>query len=137
MNDYDPIEYIREKLNKEELLCQLAEECAELGKAALKLRRVIDGTNPTPVKRSEAYRNLFEEIADVSLCLEILGLNTPQAMYDCQKTMNMKVNRWARRLEEVECPVCGETVKPNSKDCPNCRVSRPDPDEFLAELEED
>ena len=45
----DAIEYVRKTLSKEEQLAQLAEECAELGKAALKLRRVYDGRNPTPV----------------------------------------------------------------------------------------
>ena len=34
----DAIEYVRANLSKEEQLAQLAEECAELGKAALKLR---------------------------------------------------------------------------------------------------
>ena len=133
----DPVEFIREKLSQEELLCQLAEECAELGKAALKLRRVYDGNNPTPVKRGEAYKDLLEEIADVSLCMEVLNLNTPLVMVEVQKTMNMKVHRWAMRLEEVECPVCGETVKAAAKECHNCRVARPDPDDFIGEYEEE
>lgn len=98
------IDLIRAKLSQEELLCQLAEEAAELGKAALKLRRVYDGTNPTPVKREEAYNNLLEEIADVALCLEVLDLNTPHLLFEIQKTINMKKKRWAMRLEEAECP---------------------------------
>ena len=138
----DPVDFIREKLPKEELLAQLAEECAELGKAALKLRRVYDGKNPTPVKRSEAYKNLVEEISDVTLCMEVLNLNTPAIMFDVQRTMNMKLKRWAMRLEEVEnvsytCPVCGKESSLKVKACPNCLVSRFDPDEFLAELEEE
>lgn len=36
-------------LPEEELLAQLAEECSEAAKAALKLRRARDGVNPTPV----------------------------------------------------------------------------------------
>lgn len=138
IKDYgDPIDFIREKLPKEELLAQLAEECAELVKAALKLRRVYDGKNPTPVKQHEAYKNLVEEIADVSLCLEVLNMNTPNIMYEVSHTMRMKMNRWCRRLEETECPVCGETVETNSNECHNCRVSRSEPDDFLAELEEE
>lgn len=35
-------------LPEEELLAQLAEECSEAAKAALKLRRARDGVNPTP-----------------------------------------------------------------------------------------
>lgn len=36
-------------LPEDELLTQLAEECSEAAKAALKLRRVRNGANPTPV----------------------------------------------------------------------------------------
>lgn len=35
-------------LSKTEILAQLAEEASELAQAALKLRRAMDGTNPTP-----------------------------------------------------------------------------------------
>lgn len=96
----DAIAYVRENLPQEELLCQLAEECAELSKAALKLRRVYDGTNPTPVKRSEAFNNLVEEIADVTLCLEVLGLNTGEVLYNCGKIWEEKSARWKKRLQE-------------------------------------
>ena len=99
------VDLIRENLSQEELLCQLAEECAELGKAALKLRRVYDGKNPTPVGRGEAYNNLLEEIADVALCLEVLDLNTPHVLFEVQKIINMKKKRWALRLKEAESPV--------------------------------
>lgn len=37
----------------EEQLLQLAEECAELSQAALKLRRAMTGTNPTPRSAKE------------------------------------------------------------------------------------
>jgi len=43
------LEKIRKMLTEDELLCQLAEEAAELSQAALKLRRVLTGVNPTPV----------------------------------------------------------------------------------------
>ena len=66
------IEYIQEKLTTEELLCQLAEEATELAHAALKLRRVYDGSNPTPTTDAEAIGNLHEEIADVKLLLKLL-----------------------------------------------------------------
>lgn len=38
-------------LPKTEILAQVAEEASELAQAALKLRRALDGTNPTPKKR--------------------------------------------------------------------------------------
>lgn len=91
------IDYIREQLSQEELLCQLAEEAAELSKAALKLRRVYDGTNPTPVKRSEAFDNLKEEIADVWLVLMVLKLDDLN-IAEYNHIMHTKLNRWAGRL---------------------------------------
>lgn len=50
---------IRE-IGKCEILCQLAEEASELCKAALKLRRTIDGSSPTPVTMEEAEKKLEE-----------------------------------------------------------------------------
>ena len=52
-------------------LAQLAEEAAELAQAALKLRRALDGTNPTPLRESEARAALAEERTDVSLAFVI------------------------------------------------------------------
>ena len=89
-----------EYLPQEEQLAQLAEECTELGKAALKLRRVLDGRNPTPVTRTEAFHNLVEEIADVTLCLEVLGMNTAEVLYNCGKLWEEKSARWKKRLQE-------------------------------------
>ena len=123
------IALIRERLPKEELLCQLAEECAELGKAALKLRRAYDGKNPTPVSKSDAYNNLIEEIADVAICLEVLDLNSPHVLFEVQKVFNRKMTRWAVRLEEMTCPVCGESVNPNDGECYNGRVWQSEPDD--------
>ena len=40
---------IRDYLSDAEIVAQLAEEASELTQAALKLRRVLDGTNPTLV----------------------------------------------------------------------------------------
>lgn len=131
----DPMEFIRERLPQEELLAQLAEECAELGKAALKLRRVYDGTNPTPVKRSEAYDNLLEEVADVTLCLDVLGITC--SMPEVQRTANEKLSRWCQRLRVVKCPVCGRYIGAHEKECPNCRVTQFDPDDFMGEYEDE
>lgn len=39
---------ISEILPKTEILTQLVEEASELAQVALKLRRALDGTNPTP-----------------------------------------------------------------------------------------
>ena len=58
------LEYIAANLSDEDILCQIAEEAAELAKAALKLRRAITQTNPTPVTVDEAVENIIEEYAD-------------------------------------------------------------------------
>ena len=56
----ESLEYIRKSLPREVLLLQLAEECSELAQAAMKYVRVLDGRNPTPIKRPEAFNNLIE-----------------------------------------------------------------------------
>lgn len=97
----DPIEVIREKLPVGELLCQLAEEANEMGKAALKLRRAITGINPTPVTVQEAYDNLLEEIGDVNNSLEALGYDGSLDRVRASLAANEKLHRWADRLEEA------------------------------------
>lgn len=94
------IDLIREKMSQEELLAQLAEEAAELGHAALKLRRVYGGVNPTPVKRSEAFAALKEEIADVLLLVEVLGLNRHR--FEFERIGQAKLERWVQRLQAAE-----------------------------------
>lgn len=54
---------IFDALPEEEILAQMAEECVEASKAALKLRRVRSGVNPTPVSEKDAFENLVEELA--------------------------------------------------------------------------
>lgn len=90
------IEFIRDHLSDEELLAQLAEEAGELAHAALKLRRVYDGKNPTPTGLNEACANLHEEIADVMNCLRVLGYSIEPGTY--QHAMDEKLDRWAGRL---------------------------------------
>lgn len=92
------ISVIRSLLGEEELLCQLAEECDELGKAALKLRRVLNGKNYTPVTEDQARENLIEEMADVELCLEVLGLNTASYAQIVGNIWDEKLHRWTSRL---------------------------------------
>jgi NTP pyrophosphatase (non-canonical NTP hydrolase) len=90
------VNFIRDQLPDEELLCQLAEEASELAQAALKMRRVLDGRNPTPTKMSDAWANLQEEIADVLNCLQVLDISTNDLEY--QETIRQKQERWAHRL---------------------------------------
>lgn len=89
---------IANKLGKEEILCQLSEECAELIQACLKYRRATKGL--TPKTEDETRIDLFEELGDVLLNIE-------QIMYlfekegDVRKVVesnqSYKSNRWWRR----------------------------------------
>lgn len=98
----DRVLMIQERLEQGECLNQLAEECMELGHAALKLRRVYEGSNPTPVSRADAYDAVLEEIADDSVALEVLGYNRPIPLLEIQKKMNEKLDRWVERLEGLD-----------------------------------
>ena len=80
-----------------ELLAGLAEECAELAQAALKLRRKFDGTNPTPISEDDAIDHFEEEVADVELYLEQIDYSR-QHVTDIK---TIKMNRWNERLKEA------------------------------------
>lgn len=94
-------EIIKEAMTQDELLCQLAEEAAELAQAALKLRRAYSGTNPTPVSAQDAYEGLLEEFADVSNCIVVLGFDRGIDRLHVARIASQKMDRWAARLEEV------------------------------------
>ena len=89
---------ISDLLDDKELLCQLAEEAAELSQAALKLRRAIDGKNPTPKTFRECKSELNEEIADVRLCLEELTLFSDADFIIQDEIVEYKRRRWLSRL---------------------------------------
>ena len=88
---------IKQHLPQDELLAQLAEECAELSQAALKLRRALTGVNPTPVAAYEARRNLVEEAADVYNVLGLLLDAEDNA--EIYSIIRRKKERWLKRLE--------------------------------------
>lgn len=92
------LDVVRAKLTDQELLAQLAEEAAELAQAALKMRRVMDGANPTPVTFQEAHDNILEEICDVETCVAALLYNTPTAVKVRADLRAKKLERWAGRL---------------------------------------
>ena len=104
MNLFTIAETIRAKVPREEMLAGLAEEAAELAQAALKYRRALDGTNPTPVTVREAEEALCDEIADVSLYLAVLNMLVDATFASKLPAQRMveKITRWAKRLQEVE-----------------------------------
>lgn len=61
---------IIEEIGEAAMLEQLAEECTELAKAALKMARIIRKENPTPVTEKEAIANIREEYTDVVQCAD-------------------------------------------------------------------
>lgn len=65
---------ISDYISTSDLLCQLAEECSELAQAALKLKRAMEGTNPTQKGIPECWDDLDEEIADTFLVIQQMGL---------------------------------------------------------------
>ena len=96
------LDIVRAKLSDPELLAQLAEEAAELAQAAIKMRRVMDGENPTPVTFQEAHNNILEEICDVETCVAALLYNTPTAVKVRADLRAKKLERWAGRLLGTE-----------------------------------
>ena len=92
-----PDEKIKQHIPQDERLAQLAEECAELSQAALKLRRALTGINPTPVTVEEARKNLVEETADV---YNVMGLLLDAAdNAEIYSIIRRKKERWVKRLE--------------------------------------
>ena len=82
----------------EEHLAGLAEEAAELAQAALKLRRVYDGANPTPTEPEVAEENLYEEVADVLLYIKLLQMNNTYI----DQLMSKKYERWCKRMGDAK-----------------------------------
>mgnify|MGYP004459083409 CR=1 FL=1 len=77
------------------MLEQLAEECAELGKAALKMARIFRRENPTPVTREDAEIALIEEYTDVVQCAQELGLKPD--LIEMQGKKERFFERWENR----------------------------------------
>lgn len=84
-----------EAIGEPAMLEQLAEECAELSKAALKAARVERGENPTPVTSEEAWASLKEEYTDVIQCGIELGIQIDE------KQMDQKLKRFCKRMHEL------------------------------------
>lgn len=83
-----------EDLPERTLLIQIAEECAELSQACLKLVRVMDGDSP--VSEADARSNLLEEMADVILCIK--AKTTTMEDNEIHARMIPKYQRWRERI---------------------------------------
>lgn len=120
---------ISDYLPKTEILAQLAEEASEFAQAALKLRRALDGKNPTPKSVEECEANLREEWADVQVAFDELWHDKrPSEIWafdvECQNTITKKLDRWLSRLQAQEDAVklekeCGKGVFDVTIHCEN------------------
>ena len=90
---------IAEKLSAVDLLCQCAEEAAELAQACCKLQRIYGGSNPTPVSADEAMAALVEEIADVDVAVDVLREKLGIDWLEVLKIKHEKITRWEERIE--------------------------------------
>lgn len=97
----EDISYINDKLSAPAILGQAAEEADELGKACLKLQRILMDENPTPVTEPEARASLIEEMADICCSMEALtqklGINF---QVNILPIIPQKAERWAERIRE-------------------------------------
>ena len=91
-----------EKLGAAAALELLAEECAELGHAALKRARILRGENPTPESAEEAEEKLREELADVIALVEECAEFTCMDLVELNKRIDAKAARFVERMERYE-----------------------------------
>ena len=84
--------------NADKLYAQLAEECCELGKAALKMVRV--GDDDASVDIGKAIENLLEEMADVHVMLDIIetACVSDRLRDEITRIYHEKLNRFRSRV---------------------------------------
>ena len=84
-------DYITRSIGWEAMYTQLAEEATELAQAALKVARIMHGTNPTTISLIEAKDMVREELTDV---VQELGVDYEQIKH--------KEERWANRIANAQ-----------------------------------
>ena len=87
-------EIVKESLSEATLYEQLAEEASELSQACLKKARVIRGENPTPVNDETASMMVSEELTDIYVVSQVLGIKVNGELFWS------KMHRWAERINE-------------------------------------
>ena len=96
MSYEEELKYVRESIGEAAMYEQLAEECTELAKAALKKARILRGNNPTPITMEEADADVYEEYTDVADCADLIGIKRNPA-----QTIR-KMDRWVERIMKKE-----------------------------------
>lgn len=83
-----------------DLLLQFSEESGELLQALSKYVRKQRGLNPTPVTLEECQQSLVEEIADVSVTLNVLIDKLDIPPDELERIVQSKKARWKERLSQ-------------------------------------
>ena len=99
----ESINLIRQTMSPSALFEQLAEECVELAHCALKQARIMRGENPSDADMVDLVKDTDEEVADVLLCLDVLGLSANSSL------MQVKLMRWTSRVEQYHNAIHGGT----------------------------
>lgn len=88
---------IADELGRNEILCQLSEECSKLIQSCLKYRRATKGLTPKSI--NEAYEDLIEELGDVLLNIEQVSylFREENIVNKIDTSMGYKANRWWHR----------------------------------------
>lgn len=97
-----------EVIGEKAMLEQLAEECAELAKASLKMARHLRGENKVHCSVEELHENLIEEVADVLVCITELYDTSLVPTEEVALQIKYKKERMEKRLaaykKEIEDP---------------------------------
>ncbi|MBR3239135.1 MAG: hypothetical protein IKF99_11925 [Oscillospiraceae bacterium] len=94
---------IVEQYGEEYIFRQLAEESSELCQASLKMVRSMRGE--TPVRMTEAYEHVLEEVADIEVMLHVLktAVLNDGANAKVAAIFQKKKDRMIDRMLEGEC----------------------------------
>lgn len=88
------------KLGLDTMLLQTQEECAELIQAISKYNRTRGIGQPTETPMAQAFVDLLEELADVSICVEQL-VYLMQLGVNIEAVKEVALERVAKRLENM------------------------------------
>ena len=89
---------LREKIGEPATLELLAEECAELAHAVLKLARIERGESPSPLEKEECIARVMEEMVDVRLCMnEIISAD----WFDTDEMVDVETQKYCRMVKRL------------------------------------
>ena len=92
--------YMKDHIGEPAMYEQMAEECVELAKAALKMARIERGENPTPVTANEMHDAIIEEYTDIVNCANELGIHSSPTI--AKYKMERFKARWEEAHKEVD-----------------------------------